>query len=511
MSNQKGTAHILLILILLVGIIAGVFLVGKTQIFKPKAASSSIQFIDNECTKVEGQKKILTCPTVKFDLVSPLEINESSDASFELVKTAYAAGSGGDYYCKDVDPNKIYHKVCELPLAFLCNLPWWKNLYRDEPEPCGIGQECQSITEGGVFNKGAQCGAASNEPTRNIQAPPFPTPPAQTPLSQPGSRLNSGRSLASAPSPSTIPTIPAGASTPSLAPAASSLTSQGGGQGAPTPNPAPNTGTGATAPNTGTGTTAPNTGTGNTAPNAGTGATNPAGGGTNPSPTAPARVTKKYRFADNPNFLDDKQQPVKWKTYKAGGVSETYTFKDTPGEKFIYAQFMDDQGQKIKFPSGDDFISAHIELKAPLPAAEPTASARASSSPAASSTAPTAPPAPAAEAACDLGGDIANWRNCPTKESLKATLLTLPEKTRDLLPDEAVTLYTNDVMLQLFSKKRLSSLDSKYLRNFGNGDLLAIADASGLDRKTFFSNFDCSRIGLFTQDIKDLFKDECGF
>lgn len=36
--NQKGFAHILLFLILLAGLVAGIYLVQKQQIFKPKAA-----------------------------------------------------------------------------------------------------------------------------------------------------------------------------------------------------------------------------------------------------------------------------------------------------------------------------------------------------------------------------------------------------------------------------------------------------------------------------------------
>lgn len=65
--NQKGIAHILLIIILILGIIAGVYLVQKTQIFKPKASSQNIEWIksDNDpdnCVTDKGA----TCPKVKF-------------------------------------------------------------------------------------------------------------------------------------------------------------------------------------------------------------------------------------------------------------------------------------------------------------------------------------------------------------------------------------------------------------------------------------------------------------
>lgn len=41
--RQKGIAHVLLLVILLIGIVAGVYLVQQRQIFKPKAAESQIK------------------------------------------------------------------------------------------------------------------------------------------------------------------------------------------------------------------------------------------------------------------------------------------------------------------------------------------------------------------------------------------------------------------------------------------------------------------------------------
>lgn len=75
MFNQKGVAHIFFILILLAGIIAGVYLVQKTQVFKPKAAGENIEILDGDCVKVKDGKKILTCDKFQFKVISPLEEN----------------------------------------------------------------------------------------------------------------------------------------------------------------------------------------------------------------------------------------------------------------------------------------------------------------------------------------------------------------------------------------------------------------------------------------------------
>lgn len=74
--NQKGVAHILAILtfiILVAGLIAGLYLVQRTQIFKPKASSQDdIQWVissgdEDNCVSIDENKNIITtCKSVKF-------------------------------------------------------------------------------------------------------------------------------------------------------------------------------------------------------------------------------------------------------------------------------------------------------------------------------------------------------------------------------------------------------------------------------------------------------------
>lgn len=177
MLNQKGIAHIFLILVLLVGIIATVFLASKTQIFKPRASAENVTWIlkstdpENSCVEVKDGKEVATCPTVKFNLISPLETNQSSDAGFQLVKTAYAQPAidneeilqnkgGRDYFCKDDDKSKIYHQRCTLPFN-ICAIP--TTIYNDqhvgyeeEVEDCPGDNQCVSTDD--VFGgHGARC------------------------------------------------------------------------------------------------------------------------------------------------------------------------------------------------------------------------------------------------------------------------------------------------------------------------------------------------------------------
>lgn len=113
---------------------------------------------------------------------------------------------------------------------------------------------------------------------------------------------------------------------------------------------------------------------------------------------------------------------------------------------------------------------------------------------------PTNPPP---ESICQaLLENIGNWRSC-TRESLKNTLFTLPQLTRDSLPNDALIIYQNSEMLQLFSKKRLSQLSPANLDSFDNGNLFAIANASGKDLKTFFSGFSCDRVVQFTREVQN--------
>lgn len=81
--NQRGAIQFLIPLILIIGIIAGVYLVQKTQIFKPKAASEKIDWVvsdqdpDNCVTINKEGKKVTTCPKVKFKIDVPAEVSRS--------------------------------------------------------------------------------------------------------------------------------------------------------------------------------------------------------------------------------------------------------------------------------------------------------------------------------------------------------------------------------------------------------------------------------------------------
>lgn len=73
--NQRGAIiQILMLLILVVGLVVGIYLVGKTQIFKPKASSQEMQWVissgdaDNCVAIDENQNIITTCKSVKFKI-----------------------------------------------------------------------------------------------------------------------------------------------------------------------------------------------------------------------------------------------------------------------------------------------------------------------------------------------------------------------------------------------------------------------------------------------------------
>ncbi len=88
--NQKGIAHILLIIILIIGIIAGVYLVQKTQIFKPKAASQMVEWIPSQGSDTDNcvsSQTSTTCTKVKFKIFGPGDLDNS---------TSPAGGSNND-------------------------------------------------------------------------------------------------------------------------------------------------------------------------------------------------------------------------------------------------------------------------------------------------------------------------------------------------------------------------------------------------------------------------------
>ena len=127
--NQKGIVHLIPLFIILIGIIVGLYLVQHPQIFKPKAAAKNIEF-QGSCVAQKDGAPVLTCNNVQIKFTSPLETNSSSDASFQLVKTAYAADTSTSRKCSSL--------------------------------PFGLGDVIQSVSSGGVTGNemcvfGAHC------------------------------------------------------------------------------------------------------------------------------------------------------------------------------------------------------------------------------------------------------------------------------------------------------------------------------------------------------------------
>lgn len=507
MFNQKGLAHILLIFILLAGIVAGVFLVGKQQIFRPKATGVNIEFLENSCTKDKDGTKVLICPKPKIKFVSPLEVGNAQTNGFDLIKTvldlvassAYAAGLGKGYYCSSADSGKIYHKekICNPVLGIFC-FTWLSSHEEEKAEKCDVDYECSDSTPDILNNvTSAKCVVTPKRQSAGSFQPRFiseSTP--QIPLSE---------------NPQVEPPVTQANRTPTPAPAQTSRAQTFQTQTSSTQTSSNNTGSagnggsGSTgggntgsSDNTGTGTTSPNAGTGATAPNTGTGATNP--------PPAAARTTIKFRFSDERDKLDS----ADWRRYTPGGTTivEDFTFSATPGRKAIFAQFMDSNDQIIKFDSGQEFMVAYIVLApetspSPSPSPSPVITAR-------PTVAPTPIPTPIPTAspklpACNVQVDISTWPNCSNQ-----VLINLPRNLLDMLPNEAIIPFSNGDLLNLFPKTRLATLPSSRTQSFSNGDLLAIADSTG-DRRAYLSNFSCPRLASFSPEIKAWFEDACHF
>lgn len=73
--REAGVIGIIQLLLIIVGIVAGVYLVQKEgfQIFKSKASAKNIEILSGDCVKDKDGNKILTCEQFKFKVVSPLE------------------------------------------------------------------------------------------------------------------------------------------------------------------------------------------------------------------------------------------------------------------------------------------------------------------------------------------------------------------------------------------------------------------------------------------------------
>lgn len=81
--GEAGAIQFIVILILLLGIIAGVYLVQKTQIFKPKAGGENIEWVipnfqdPDNCVTTKDGKTVTTCSKVKFRITVPTEVTGS--------------------------------------------------------------------------------------------------------------------------------------------------------------------------------------------------------------------------------------------------------------------------------------------------------------------------------------------------------------------------------------------------------------------------------------------------
>lgn len=206
LKNQSGIIHLLPLFIVLIGIIAGVYLVSHPQIFKPKASGEVFQWVvpsqtdPNNCisgVSTDGTNIAkATCPKIQFKLNAPAQDKLSSKdsimsslANVSLVKTAYAAGSGANYYCKNETANKIYHRECKNDTFFIgffqtgfCTLGQITNQLgatindprnyqgtTEIPEDCGKDQNGNNLvcTPSGT---GATCDVSAQQKTADLDS-----------------------------------------------------------------------------------------------------------------------------------------------------------------------------------------------------------------------------------------------------------------------------------------------------------------------------------------------------
>ena len=86
--TKKNLINILILAILVLAVPLTINLVRRQQILFSKAATDTVQLVDNPCTAVQNGKKVLTCPTVKLNFVAPSEVDVIADQS--IIRTAYA-------------------------------------------------------------------------------------------------------------------------------------------------------------------------------------------------------------------------------------------------------------------------------------------------------------------------------------------------------------------------------------------------------------------------------------
>ena len=379
--NQRGIIHLIPLFILLIGIVAGVYLVQKTQIFKPKAASENVEF-SGSCVSVKDGQRVLTCPQVQIKFVSPLESGQTSDAGFSFVKEAYAVGpgqGGANRYCKDDDRSKIYHKVCDIQVLLLDFCYPWIYDHREVTQSCDLGTECTPRTATnytGTYNLGAYCEVSkqsdssqtnsNSEPAKytcegeNVLVIEKDSSTVKIDCFETSKGLNKCGSIdgvarcidvvaAQYSTPSTIQySTPTTQSTPQDQSAFSRI--QQRQQVINTPSDV------STTSYSGGSITPPQGG-------AGVGSTSP----------VTSRITISFRFAEDP----EKVQQSQWINYTPGGTIVAYVFNDpTPDDKprFIYTQFKDNLGNTINakpYPVSIVLVKETVYTPTPSPAATP--------------------------------------------------------------------------------------------------------------------------------------------
>lgn len=497
MLNQKGIAHLFLILILLIGIIVTVFLVGKTQIFKPKASAKNVEFIAATGKDTQGKACSVTeinaagtlntnCLTVKIKFTSPIDTTAVSDAGDVLVENAYAL-SDQNYYCnfdpnKSDDPNKFkrFYKSCDLILN-LCALPFLKSFITEKFEQCDTSQQCQAITTD-LFNSGARCAPAqTQQKTAGNFNPQVITRSTTTSAPKPSTQVLPSSSLRGGTAATPVPSfVTALQQSRTLAQANPTPT--------PTPTPTPITSPSAAA-------------TSNPSPSSSpvssfSPGTSPAGVGTT---EPPARLTLYFRFAENESdFVDSACSTTVsygcWQNYTKGGSSVSYSFQvKAYGQKFIFAQFKDNYGKIYKESEVHPYPAQIITVAPATPSPSPSPSASASEKAAVPQK--SAEPAASSTPAKESGG-----ANCP------ADIGNEPNN-QALIDNCNITQLSklSNGRLMTFPAYILAQFPNNRLLLFSNEDLIKIADNSE-GRTSFFSHFSCNDLvsHSFSSDILDL-------
>lgn len=89
--SKKNLINILILAILVLVIPLTINLVRQQQILFSKAATDTVQLVDNLCTTTQSNKKVLICPTLTLNFIAPSEVDVIS--AQKLVTTVFAQES----------------------------------------------------------------------------------------------------------------------------------------------------------------------------------------------------------------------------------------------------------------------------------------------------------------------------------------------------------------------------------------------------------------------------------